>query len=105
MGGRPDRCQSPERRLMWLPRPTLAVLALLLLGCGLARADDARKGSDEPDAGFLEFLGSVDRLADVSPDYLSQVEARAKAGTGTTPAPAPPPPPPPNGPNGSGGHN
>jgi len=90
---------------MWLPRPTVAVLALLLLGCVVARADDARKGSDEPDAGFLEFLGSVDRLADVSPDYLSQVEARAKAGGGTTPAPAPPPPPPPNPPNGSGGHN
>jgi hypothetical protein len=93
---------------MWLRRPTtVAVLALLLLGCGVARADDARKGSDEPDAGFLEFLGSVDRLADVSPDYLSQVEGRTKTGnTGGTPAPTPPQPaPPPNPPNGAGGHN
>ena len=89
---------------MWFLPPTVAVLAVLLLGCGVARADDARKGSDEPDAGFLEFLGSVDRLADVSPDYLSQVEGRAK--TGTTPAPAPPQPPPPaNAPNAAGGHN
>jgi hypothetical protein len=91
---------------MWVHRPTVALLALLLLGCGVARADDARKGSEEPDAGFLEFLGSVDRLADVSPDYLSQVEGRAKAGTGTAPAPTPPQPaPPPNAPNGAGGHN
>lgn len=92
---------------MWVPRPTVptvAVLALLLLGCGVARADDARKGSEEPDAGFLEFLGSVDRLADVSPDYLSQVEGRAKTATGTAPAPTPPQPAP-NPPNGAGGHN
>ena len=92
---------------MWVPRPTaptVAVLALLLLGCGVARADDARKGSEEPDAGFLEFLGSVDRLADVSPDYLSQVEGRAKTPTGTAPAPTPPQPAP-NAPNGAGGHN
>jgi hypothetical protein len=97
---------------MWLPRPTIAVLALLVLGCGLARADDAHKGSDDPDVGFLEFLGSVDRLADVNPDYLSQAEGRPKAGTGTTgatgttPAPAPPQPAQPqNAPNGPGGHN
>ena len=91
---------------MWLTRPTVAVLALLVLGCGLARADDGHKPSDEPDPGFLEFLGSVDRLADVNPDYLSQAETRPGAGTGTAPAPTPPPPPqPPNAPNGPGGHN
>ncbi len=87
-------------------RPIVAVLALLMLAGGIACADDVHKGSDEPDAGFLEFLGSVDRLADVNQDYLSQAEARARAGTVTTPAPSPPPQPaPPNVPNGSGGHN
>jgi hypothetical protein len=92
---------------MWLTRPTVVVLASLVLGCGLARADELHKVPDEPDPGFLEFLGSVDRLADVNPDYLSQAEARARAGTGTTPAPAPPPQPaqPPNAPSGPGGHN
>ncbi len=87
-------------------RPIVAVLALLVLTGGIARADDVHKASDDPDAGFLEFLGSVDRLADVNPDYLSQAEARARAGTVTTPAPTPPPQPaPPNVPNGPGGHN
>jgi hypothetical protein len=93
---------------MWLPRPIAAVLAvLLLLGCVAARADEPRKPAEEPDLGFLEFLGSVDRLSDVMPDYLSQAEARGKTGAGTTPAPPPPPrpPQPPNPPNGSGGHN
>ena len=89
-------------------RPTSAVLAVLLLGCAAARADDVHKATEEPDLGFLEFLGSVDRLSDVMPDYLSQPEWRAKAGTGTTP-PAPPPqqaPQSPNAPpNGPGGHN
>jgi hypothetical protein len=58
--------------------------------------------------GFLEFLGSVDRLSDLMPDYLSQAEWPAKAGAGNTPA-APPPPQPPQSPNappnGPGGHN
>jgi hypothetical protein len=91
---------------MWPLRPTAAVLALLVLGCGLARADDVRQGSDPPDPGFLEFLGSVDRLSDVMPDYLSQAAAGAKNAAGnTTPAPPPPPPPTPNPPNGAGGHN
>ena len=88
---------------MWQHLPTAAVLAVLMLGCGAARADDGRKPADDPDIGFLEFLGSVDRLSDVMPDYLSQVEARGKAAAGTTPAPPPPPPPAP--PNGAGGHN
>jgi hypothetical protein len=88
---------------MWRPRPTAALLALLMLGCGAARADDSRKPSEDPDIGFLEFLGSVDRLSDVMPDYLSQAESRGKTAAGTTPAP--PPPPPPSPPNGSGGHN
>ena len=54
------------------------VLAALLLGCVAARADDARNPPEPPDPGFLEFLGSVDRLADVNPEYLGQAEARSK---------------------------
>jgi hypothetical protein len=91
---------------MWLTRPTAALLAVLVLGCGAARADDARKPAEEPDIGFLEFLGSVDRLSDVMPDYLSQAEARAKNATGTAPAPPPPrPAQPPNTATGPEGHN
>jgi hypothetical protein len=70
------------------------VLAALLLGCALVRADDAHKQPEPPDPGFLEFLGSVDRLADVNPEYLAQAEARSKAAAATTPPPPPPPPPP-----------
>jgi hypothetical protein len=92
---------------MWLPRPAAALLAVLALGAAALRADEAPKAT-EPDMGFLEFLGSVDRLSDLMPDYLSQAEWRAKAGAGTTPA-APPPQPPPQSPNappnGPGGHN
>ena len=55
---------------MWAPRPSVAlVCALALAGAG-SRADDARRPPD-PDPGFLEFLGSVDRLAETNPDYLS----------------------------------
>ena len=93
---------------MWLPRPTAVVLAVLLAGYAAARADDVRKPAEEPDLGFLEFLGSVDRLSDVMPDYLSQADPRAKGAAGTAPATPPPPrpPPPPNAPpNGSGGHD
>ena len=93
---------------MWLPRPIALMLALLGLGGVAARADDVHQPADEPEIGFLEFLGSVDRLSDLMPDYLSQAEWRAKAGAGTTPA-APPPQPPPQSPNappnGPGGHN
>lgn len=88
---------------MWVARPAAAVLAVLALGCGTARADDTHKPADDPDIGFLEFLGSVDRLSDVVPDYLSQAEIRAKTAAGTSPNP--PAPRPPNPPNGAGGHN
>jgi len=91
---------------MWLPRPTAVVLAVLLAGYAAARADDVRKPAEEPDLGFLEFLGSVDRLSDVNPDYIAQAEARAKAATVNPPANPPPPrppAPPPNAANGPGG--
>ena len=92
--------------MMWLPCRTRGVLAALLLGFALARGDDVHKPAEPPDPGFLEFLGSVDRLADVNPEYLAQAEARSKAAAATTPPPAPPRPPPAlNKPNGTGGHN
>ena len=88
---------------MWLRQSSVAVVALALalgLGCwAVARADEGPKSPEEPDAGFLEFLGSVDRLADVSLDYLSQMEPGKAAKPGDksaqTPAPPPKPPPPP----------
>jgi hypothetical protein len=81
------------------------VLAALLLGCAAARADDVLKPPEPPDPGFLEFLGSVDRLADVNPEYLAQAEARSRAAAAVPPPPPPAPPPAPNAPNGAGGHN
>jgi hypothetical protein len=90
---------------MWVPRGTVELLAVLVLGCAAARADDVHK-ADLPDPGFLEFLGSVDRLADVNPDYLAQAEARAKFAPGPPPATPPPrPTPPPNASSVPGGHN
>jgi hypothetical protein len=77
---------------MWRARTGLAVL--LALGCAVARSDDASKAPSDPDAGFLEFLGSVDRLADVNPDYLSQAGAAKVARPPVKPAPPPPPPAP-----------
>jgi hypothetical protein len=82
---------------MWAHRASLAVAAVLTLCCAAARSDDGGKSpSQDPDPGFLEFLGSVDRLADVNPDYLSQPgpPSAAKQGArGATPPPPPPPPP------------
>lgn len=80
---------------MWTGRPVATLLCALTLACVVARADDTRKAAD-PDPGFLEFLGSVDRLAETNPDYLSS------AARGADPPPAKPqaakPPPPPPGP-------
>jgi hypothetical protein len=72
----------------------LAVLAVLALAAAVVHAGDPPKAED-PDAGFLEFLGSVDRLSEVNPDYLSQanpVRAARPVQPGAPP-PAPPPPP------------
>jgi hypothetical protein len=74
------------------------VLAVLALACALARSDDTRKPQPEdPDPGFLEFLGSVDRLAELNPDYLAQADpqrAARLAAKGHAALAAPPPPPP-----------
>jgi len=90
--------------MMCLSRRTSGVLAALLLGFALARGDDVHKPAEPPDPGFLEFLGSVDRLADVNPEYLGQAEAWSKPAA-ATPTPPPPPPPPPNAPKSNGGHS
>jgi hypothetical protein len=76
-------------------RTGLAVL-LLTLGCAAAHGDDGRAPSEDPDPGFLEFLGSVDRLAEVNPDYLSQAGAppAARPPGKAVPPPSPPPPQP-----------
>ena len=62
--------------------------------------DDAHKPPrpQAPDPGFLEFLGGVDGLADINPDYLAQGKvarpppARAGAAVSRRPRPRPPPP-------------
>jgi hypothetical protein len=82
-----------------------ALLAVLALGCAAALGDDGHKAQPDPDAGFLEFLGSVDRLAEVSPEYLRQVNgapgARPPAKWVPPPAPQSPPPRPPQPPPGA----
>jgi len=72
----------------------LAVLAVLALAATVSARGDPPKAED-PDAGFLEFLGSVDRLSEVNPDYLSQANPVRVARPAQSGAPPPAPPPPP----------
>ena len=86
-------------------RRQAAALALLgLLALGGAAADESHKpapGAEDPDASFLEFLGSVDRLHDVNPDYLKPTDPRlARLNSRPRWLPPPPPPPPPSPPGG-----
>ncbi len=84
---------------MWLRAAATGVLAALALAGTEVRAADPPRNGPDPNAGFLEFLGSVDRLSEVNPDYLSQTNpskaAQAPPGA-VRPAQAPPPPPNPN---------
>jgi len=75
-------------------RAASAALLVVALTCGTARADDTRKTPPlpPPDPGFLEFLGGVDGLAEVNPDYLAQ--ANHPAPPAPKPPASPPPPPP-----------
>jgi hypothetical protein len=74
-------------------RAGLAVLMMLALRCAVGWADDGHKSAPEnPDPSFLEFLGSVDRLADVNPDYLSQPGNSQAAKPPAKGAPTSPPP-------------
>ena len=50
-----------------------ALLGYALLGVAAHAADGPAPA--DPDAGFLEFLGGVDGLADVNPNYLAQGNA------------------------------
>jgi hypothetical protein len=79
----------------------IAVLSVLALGSAIGRSDDASKAPPpQPPAGFLEFLGSVDRLSEVNPNYLAQPNpvktARPAASGGPRPPTAPPPAPAPS---------
>ena len=79
---------------------SFAIFAALSLAGGAACAAD-EPGKTDPDIGFLEFLGSVDGLAELNPDYLWPDEGAKPARPGvpgtTAPAPgAPPQPPPPS---------
>jgi hypothetical protein len=83
---------------MWFRRAgAIAVLSALTLGSAIGRSDDASKPpAPQPAAGFLEFLGSVDRLSEVNPNYLSQpnpARTPRPAANGARPAPAAPPTP------------
>ena len=70
------------------------VLTMLALTSAVGRGDEHRKSVPEnPDPSFLEFLGSVDRLADVNPDYLSQGRPQAPKPPAKDPAGSPPPAP------------
>jgi hypothetical protein len=77
------------------------VLVLYALLSPATRADDAPRKTDDPDPGFLEFLGGVDGLADANPDYLAQAHAPRPPPAAPPPPPKPNvPPPPPSGPSG-----
>ncbi|HVP33057.1 MAG TPA: hypothetical protein VMT09_05345 [Steroidobacteraceae bacterium] len=85
---------------MWSYRAAaIAMLSALTLGSAVGRSDDTSRpaAGQAPAAGFLEFLGSVDRLSEVNPNYLSQPTpvktARPTASGGTRPPPSPPPAP------------
>lgn len=87
---------------MWFHRAgAIAVLSVLALGSAIGRTDDAAKPpAQQPGAGFLEFLGSVDRLAEVNPNYLPPPADPPKVlkpvvNGGARPAPPPPDPGPP----------
>jgi hypothetical protein len=84
-------------------RARITVLLSCALLLGAARADDGHKPPPEdPDPGFLEFLGGVDGLAETNPDYLAQPDAThpppPPPKPATPPPPSPPSPPSPPGP-------
>ena len=72
------------------------VLTMLALTPAAGWSDDGHKVPADPDPSFLEFLGSVDRMAEVNPDYLAQAGRRPAANApakGAVTSPPPPPPP------------
>jgi hypothetical protein len=83
---------------MWTRPTATALLVMLALGTAAVRADDPPRKPPEPDPGFLEFLGSVDRLAEVNPDYLSSAPHTDPPAKPPGPSSPPPPPTPPSAP-------
>ena len=81
---------------MWKRRAGSVVLTMSALISAVAWSDDHKGAPPDPDPSFLEFLGSVDRMAEVNPDYLAQA-GRPSAATPppkvvvTSPPPSPPP--------------
>ena len=81
---------------MWKRRAGSGVLTMLALINAVAWSDDHKGVPPDPDPSFLEFLGSVDRMAEVNPDYLAQAGRPSAAtppakGVVTSPPPSPPP--------------
>jgi len=72
-----------------------AAVLVAALTCGSARADEGRSSAalPPPDLGFLEFLGGVDGLAEVNPDYLKQANHPAPTAPERPVSPPPAPPP------------
>jgi hypothetical protein len=81
---------------MWTSRAASVALLVVALAGGAPRADDTHPSApaQAPDPGFLEFLGGVDQLADVNPDYLAQANT-ARPGAPPPKPPVNPPPAPP----------
>jgi hypothetical protein len=82
---------------MCTPRTTPAALLLVALAGATVRAQEPRQPAvpQNPDPSFLEFLGGVDGLAEVNPDYLAQANVVHPLAPPVKPANPPPPPPPP----------
>jgi hypothetical protein len=75
-------------------RARVTVLLSYALLLGAARADEGHKPpAEDPDAGFLEFLGGVDGLAEANPDYLAPPDATHPPPPAPKPVTPPPSPP------------
>ncbi len=77
-------------------RALCALGATLLLAAAAARGDQTppRSAAEDPDLGFLEFLGSVDGLAETNPDYLAQAQPPGSPPVARVRLPPPAPSPP-----------
>ena len=84
-----------EQRLVGRGLAASALLGLVTLAPVMSWGDDRKPPADPPDPSFLEFLGSVDRLAELNPDYLSQNGRPPATAPPKVASPPPPPPPPP----------
>ena len=81
------------------------LLGYALLAATARAADPPAPAAADPDPSFLEFLGSVDGLAEVNPNYLAQANAGRPPGAATTAPPKVTPPPPPPAPSPPGAKN